>query len=53
MEKQFKTAEEQLEHIRRLDRERQKRSALAGNRNMKMMINFLLYLRNLIARFRR
>lgn len=38
MEKQFKTAEEQLEHIRRLDRERQKRSALAGNRNIRKIV---------------
>ena len=38
MEKQFKTAEEQLEHIRRLDRERQKRSAPAGNRNIRKIV---------------
>ena len=38
MEKQFNTAEEQLEHIRRLDRERQKRSALAGNRNIRKIV---------------
>lgn len=38
MEKQFKTAEEQLEHIRWLDRERQKRSALAGNRNIRKIV---------------
>jgi hypothetical protein len=38
MEKQFKTAEEQLEHIRRLDRERQKRSTLAGNRNIRKIV---------------
>ena len=38
MEKQFKTAEEQLEHIRQLNRDRVKRAKLAGNRNERKIV---------------
>ena len=38
MEKQFKTAEEQLEHIKQLNRERVKRAKLAGNRNERKIV---------------
>lgn len=38
MEKQFKTAEEQLEHIRRLNRERRARNRRNGNEHQKTIV---------------
>ena len=38
MEKQFKTAEEQLEHIRRLNRERKARNRENGNEHRKGIV---------------